>query len=200
MGMELVRHLVVLMLENRSFDNMVGYVYAADENCPPINIPPPAEGSPTTYDGLRKPAPDTDFWNPSNADFFGNPSAAPDTIPATQAVTDFRMPISDPGEGFVHMTSQLFGPKVTSPTQSDLHQMKGFALDYVSCGMIRYHPTSASAAVWRRFINRELPDRRAGDNFEKPRATILRALSEISRPRARSRATTTWACRTHSSI
>lgn len=30
------------------------------------------------------------------------------------------------------MTSQLFGPKVTSPTQSDPNQMKGFALDYGS--------------------------------------------------------------------
>ena len=132
MGMELVRHLVVLMLENRSFDNMVGYVYAGDGNSPPINIPQPAGGSPTTYDGLCKPAPDTDFWNPSNADFFGDPSAVPDKIPATEAVTDFRMPISDPGEEFVHMTSQLFGPKVTSPTQSDPNQMKGFALDYGS--------------------------------------------------------------------
>jgi phospholipase C len=27
MAMELVRHLLVLMLENRSFDNMVGYAY-----------------------------------------------------------------------------------------------------------------------------------------------------------------------------
>ena len=80
----------------------------------------------------RKPAPDNDFWNPSNADFFGDPSAVPDKIFATEAVTDFRMPISDPGEEFVHMNSQLFGPKVTSPTQSDPHQMKGFALDYGS--------------------------------------------------------------------
>ena len=54
MGMELVRHLVVLMLENRSFDNMVGYVYAGDGNRPPINIPQPAESSPTTYDGLSQ--------------------------------------------------------------------------------------------------------------------------------------------------
>jgi phospholipase C len=132
MGMELVRHLVVLMLENRSFDNMVGYVYDGDGNRPPINIPQPAESSPTTYDGLRKPAPDNDFWNPSNADFFGDPSAVPDKIFATEAGTDFRMPISDPGEEFVHMNSQLFGPKVTSPTQSDPLQMKGFALDYGS--------------------------------------------------------------------
>jgi len=132
MGMELVRHLVVLMLENRSFDNMVGYVYAAEESCPPINIPQPADGSQATYDGLRKPAADSDFWNPSNASFFEDPSAAPDKILATEGVTDFRMPIPDPGEEFIHMTAQLFGPEVTSPKQSDPHQMKGFALDYGS--------------------------------------------------------------------
>ena len=84
MGMEKIRHLVVLMLENRSFDNMVGYVYA-DGNRPPINIPQPAERSPTTYDGLSQTAPDNDFWNPSNADFFGDPPATPQKIPATEA-------------------------------------------------------------------------------------------------------------------
>ena len=131
MGMENIRHLVVLMLENRSFDNMVGYVYADKENHPPINIPPPAEGAPTAYDGLSKPAADSDFWNPSNANFFGDPPAEPQKIPVTALVTDFRMPNPDPGEEFVHITSQLFGPMV-SPAQNDLHPMKGFALDYGS--------------------------------------------------------------------
>ena len=101
------------MLENRSFDNMVGYAYADIGNRPPFNIPPPAAGFPTTYDGLSKPAPDSDFWNPSNANFFEDPPADPQKIPVTEQVTDFRMPIPDPGEEFVHMTSQLFGPKVT---------------------------------------------------------------------------------------
>jgi phosphoesterase family protein len=71
MGMEKIRHLVVLMLENRSFDNMVGYMYADKDNHPPINIPPPAAGgAPTTYDGLSNPAANSDFWNPGNANFF----------------------------------------------------------------------------------------------------------------------------------
>ena len=132
MGMEKIRNLVVLMLENRSFDNMVGYVYADKANHPPINIPPPAEGSRTTYDGLSKPAPDDDFWNPGNANFFEDPPADPQKITATEQVTDFRMPIPDADEEFVHITSQLFGPKVTTATQTDPHQMKGFALDYGS--------------------------------------------------------------------
>ena len=56
MGMEKIRHLVVLMLENRSFDNMAGYVYADRDNHPPINIPAPANEAPTTYDGLLETA------------------------------------------------------------------------------------------------------------------------------------------------
>jgi phospholipase C len=132
MGMENIRHLVVLMLENRSFDNMAGYVYADKENHPPINIPPPGEGAPTAYDGLSKPAADSDFWNPGNANFFGDPLAEPQKILVTEQVRDFRMPNPDPGEEFVHMIWQLFGPKVTTPTHTDPHQMKGFALDYGS--------------------------------------------------------------------
>jgi phospholipase C len=131
MGMEKIRHLVVLMLENRSFDNMVGYVYADKQNHPPINIPAPSQGAPTSYDGLSKPSLDSDFWNPSNADFFGDPPAAPQKIPVTEQVTDFRILMPDPGEEFVHINAQLFGPKVI-PAQTALHEMKGFALDYGS--------------------------------------------------------------------
>lgn len=91
--MENIRHLVVLMLENRSFDNMVGYVYADKENHPPINIPPPAEGATTAYDGLSKSVVDSDFWNPSNANFFGDPPAEPQKIPVTWLVTECQIPI-----------------------------------------------------------------------------------------------------------
>jgi phospholipase C len=120
------------MLENRSFDNMVGYLYADAANHPPINIPTPPPGSQTTYDGLSKPVPDDDFWNPGNPAYFDVPPADPQKIPATVEVTDFRMPMPDPGEEFFHMNAQLFGPKVISPAQTDPHQMKGFALDYGS--------------------------------------------------------------------
>jgi phospholipase C len=131
MGMEKIRHLVVLMLENRSFDNMAGYVYADRDNHPPINIPAPANEAPTTYDGLIETATSSDFWNPSNADYFGNPPAPPQKIPVTDQVTDFRMPMPDPGEEFVHMNAQLFGPNLI-PQQAAPRQMKGFALDYGS--------------------------------------------------------------------
>jgi hypothetical protein len=67
------------------------------------------------YPNLR---PNSDFWNPTDANFFDDPPADPQKIPVTQLVTDFRMPIPDPSEEFVHMTSQLFGPMVTIPSKT----------------------------------------------------------------------------------
>lgn len=49
--------MVVVMLENHSFDNLVGWLYGPD-NPPARNIPSP---DPHTYDGLL---PDT-YWNPA---------------------------------------------------------------------------------------------------------------------------------------
>ena len=39
--MSQIDHVVYLMLENRSFDNVVGWLYADQNNIPGINIPPP---------------------------------------------------------------------------------------------------------------------------------------------------------------
>jgi hypothetical protein len=52
-----IEHIFVLMLENRSFDNLLGWLYAP-ENRPQRNIPEPPDGRPT-YAGLSENA----FWN-----------------------------------------------------------------------------------------------------------------------------------------
>ena len=58
-GMANIQHFVVVMLENRSFDNMVGWLYWSQGNRPPFNVPPtPAP----TYDGLTP-----DQWNPGTS-------------------------------------------------------------------------------------------------------------------------------------
>ena len=49
MGMENIEHVVVVMMENRSFDNLLGWLYDNQTDPPPFNIPPQ---SPTTFDGL----------------------------------------------------------------------------------------------------------------------------------------------------
>src|SRR5260370_32008772 len=65
-GMDRIKHLIVGMMENRSFDNLLGFLYADVNNIPPINIPAPPPGGKTTFDGLVQPNPTSDYWNPSN--------------------------------------------------------------------------------------------------------------------------------------
>ena len=81
-------HVVVVMFENRSFDNMLGWLYTKDEK------PTPAD-----FDGLAQGS-------------YSNPGRDGEPIPAYiyDGSTDFIMqqPQPDPGEHFVHVNTQLF--------------------------------------------------------------------------------------------
>jgi phospholipase C len=100
-----IQHIVVLMLENRSFDNLLGWLYSADDKPP----------SGQHYEGLS-----AELWNPlDNIDsdgiafkervpvekngqpkkFHGKPVANP---------VDFTQPNPDPGEGYKDTNQQLF--------------------------------------------------------------------------------------------
>ena len=84
-----VNHIVVLMLENRSFDHMLGFLYADSGNKAP---------SGSAFDGLG--------GTESNPDSTGK--AVPVyPIKATTANAYF-MPGADPGEGYSATNSQLF--------------------------------------------------------------------------------------------
>jgi phospholipase C len=76
-------HVVVLMLENRSFDNILGYLYQD-------GVPPGKQ-----FDGVCG-------KNLTNPDENGNP------VPVSVG-TDFHQPYPDPGEEFDHITAQLYG-------------------------------------------------------------------------------------------
>jgi phospholipase C len=93
-------HVVVLMLENRSFDNILGYLYQ--------------DGVPQgkSFEGVAG-------NNLTNPDENGN------LIPVSIG-TDFHEPYPDPGEEFDHITAQLFS--VTPP--SGTPAMQGFIKDY----------------------------------------------------------------------
>src|SRR6185436_2736179 len=83
-------HVVVLMLENRSFDNILGYLY--QDGVPPGK----------TFAGVVG-------NNLSNPDENGNP------VPVSPQ-TNFHEPYPDPGEEFHHITEQLFsGPAIGVP-------------------------------------------------------------------------------------
>jgi phospholipase C len=83
-----VNHVVVLMLENRSFDHMLGYLY-------PGNISP--SGQP--FEGLT--------GSESNPGTNGPPVPVFKIEPTTPNA--YLMPGADPGEGYMATNDQLFG-------------------------------------------------------------------------------------------
>lgn len=120
-------HLVVLMFENRSFDNILGHLY------PPGKVP---DGQ--TFNGIANgsysnPSPE----GPVDAHIYNGPT---DTI--------MRSPNPDPGEEYPHVNTQLFGvvdppgnqyvefkkmsPPFNAPPSGAAAKMEGFVIDYIN--------------------------------------------------------------------
>lgn len=105
---DIVQHVVVLMLENRSFDSLLGWLYA---DAPPYDRPPDGQ----QFEGLTR-----DLWNPlENIDADGIPfiekvpierNGEPKTLhgKAVANPVRFTLPDPDPGEGFRDTNHQLF--------------------------------------------------------------------------------------------
>src|SRR5712692_2989533 len=96
-----VESVVVLMLENRSFDNLLGFLYTGNNNTSPNGDP---------YNGLTG-----NETNPSNANGTGPVQVQPNTTSPT-------VPAPDPHEEFDFVTEQLFTPAGT--------KNQGFVIDY----------------------------------------------------------------------
>jgi phospholipase C len=121
-------HVVVLMGENRSFDNLLGWLYT------PENIP-----AGETFDGLA-------FGDYANVAPSGERIAAHIYEGATDVI--MGQPNPDPGEEYPHVNTQLFGtvlPATNASRQTDTMQApfnspgagadpanSGFVLDYVN--------------------------------------------------------------------
>jgi phospholipase C len=121
-GMENIKHVVVVMMENRSFDSLLGWLYDNSTGRPPHNIPPQ---SPTTFEGLAV----DQYSNQLDA---GSPrvfaSRPPTAWPST--ANPNLVPNPDPHEEFDHMTTQIFG--TASPSPGSLADMSGFLKDYAT--------------------------------------------------------------------
>ena len=120
-------HVVVLMFENRSFDNILGYLYTDAE------------------------LPDGVSYNGLNSGTYSNVGPAGDVIEAHVYIGDtdavMRHPSPDPGEHYPHVNTQLFGiidPKTNAdlwnnelrepynaPVKSSVADMSGFVKDYI---------------------------------------------------------------------
>ena len=132
-------HVVVLMLENRSFDNMLGYLYA------PHEVP---RGQ--TFDGVIG----KDLWNPAPDDVERPPDGRIAVARNPGTFESMEWPKPDPGEEYSHVNTQafdLFNPEsnrfqpvkdVTTPFNAPsaeyrcgdepAPEMLGFVNDYVS--------------------------------------------------------------------
>jgi phospholipase C len=115
-----IKHVVVVMFENRSFDNTLGWLYAGDTP-PPQQFLPAANAAP--FNGLNP-----GLWNPSNADFFTG--AAPDKVFVTSKAPGMSTPDVDPEEEFNHVSAQIFGGEDEQPSASPAFPMMGFLIDY----------------------------------------------------------------------
>ncbi len=120
MEMQKIEHVVVVMMENRSFDNLLGWLYEDVENRPPFNIP---DQSPTTFDGLVA-GRNSNIGN-------GSPVFANRTQSGWPPKNNPRVvPTPDPQEGFDHIARQLFGDvALTAGTPAN---MTGFLADYIT--------------------------------------------------------------------
>ncbi|OJJ21201.1 hypothetical protein BKI52_11585 [marine bacterium AO1-C] len=113
--MQKIKHIVYLMLENRSFDNVLGWLY--DEQNPPKNNIP-SQGTPY-FEGLKE----NTYYN---IDQEGK------KYYVTKG-TDNKLdvPSYDPNEVYEHVNNQVFGSEA-NPNQGQKPTMGGFYKDYVA--------------------------------------------------------------------
>ena len=121
-GMSRIANLVVVMMENRSFDNLLGWLYGPGN--PPAQVIGGQAGDPSFF-GLTPGS----YWNPANASFFQGATA--EKVFATEGTTGsspFTVPDPDPLEAFDDISFQIFG--TTSPLPSQAATMLGFLVNY----------------------------------------------------------------------
>ena len=106
-GLASVNSVVVLMLENRSFDHMLGYLY-------PGNVTPSGQA----FEGLS--------GTESNPGSSGEPVTV---FPIEPGPSAYYMPGADPGEGYMSTNSQLYG-SIHAPASGLQAPCSGFVKDY----------------------------------------------------------------------
>ncbi|MDM0074854.1 alkaline phosphatase family protein [Variovorax sp. J2P1-59] len=117
MSLSKIEHIVVVMMENRSLDNMLGWLYPAGQSGPLAVLP--RDSSPT-FNGL-----DPGMSNPS-------PKPPPATIPVTTSASSSTTPDPDPQETFDNVTFQIYGADGPDAVAEPFVPMGGFAINYAT--------------------------------------------------------------------
>ncbi len=108
-ALDAIDHVVVVMLENRSFDNLLGFLYADAGNKSPLG---------QDFDGLT--------GNESNKDSSGNPVPVYRIDPNDPNA--YWYPLVDPQEGFLPTNQQLFGTE--TPAAGAVADCSGFVTSF----------------------------------------------------------------------
>ena len=137
-----IEHIVLLMFENRSFDNLLGWLYGGGDDVPDCYIP---DGTPAIFNGLIA----GNYENSNPAVRGGAP------VPAAKGTTSWPVgdrtvastcvPNPDPGEEFAHCRTQIGTG------------MDGFLTDYLlSIGNAGGPPDSA-AQIMQSYAPEQIP-------------------------------------------
>jgi len=113
-----IEHLIVVMLENRSFDNMCGWLYAANQQGPKAFLP---AGNSDPYEGLND-----KLFNPVDAAYFDGTQG--EIYPVFGSANSTNVPNPDPMEDYSNVSYQLFGPE--APNRNPKWGNLGFAINY----------------------------------------------------------------------
>ena len=116
MSLNNIEHVVVLMLENRSFDSLLGWLY--EQDAPALNIPAAKPGD--EYRGLQSVDPDKFLNTALGGTLTANPS---------RGVQGFSVPDVAPGEEFEHIQIQFFD--TPTPTPDATITMTGVLADFI---------------------------------------------------------------------
>src|SRR5436305_2180007 len=109
-----IEHIVVLMMENRSFDNVLGWLYDPG-NQPPFNEVPRGQ----SFEGL------------SGKDL-SNPRPDGELVPVGKG-TDMTDPFPDPNEPYDQVFAQMYNqnpPPTPIPNMTTSPDMQGFVINY----------------------------------------------------------------------
>jgi phospholipase C len=113
-GLASIEHVVVLMLENRSFDHMLGFLYTSDGNVSPAG---------QQYEGLT--------GKETNPGANGNPVTVSQITPSTPSA--YFMPGADPGEGWSILPGTTANDIMGCFTPEALPVLSALAKGYAVC-------------------------------------------------------------------
>ncbi len=135
-----IKHIVQLMLENRSFDQMLGFLYADANNLSP---------SGQQYDGLT--------GTESNPDGTGRDIFVYKI--ESNSHHAYLMPGADPGEGFYNTNTQLFGTQHPKPGTKPTN--KGFVANFkdaIAADRAKHYPDTLPDTISAEIMGMYAPE------------------------------------------